>query len=74
MVDHDDPLDVMQLHRGAKIVPERLVPALNAGATTPTLAPAMTKWLYFPDRWRPTRYRRTGSCRRGSMQDNTIAS
>src|SRR5215813_5111574 len=76
VVDCDDFFDVMQLNRRAEIVPKCLVPchSLNAGATTPIAAPAMTNWLNLPVKFCSTVYLCTGSCMRGSMQDKTIAS
>src|SRR5262245_171594 len=48
MIDGDDLLDVVKLHGGAEVVPERPVPRVELRATTPIAAPAKVNWLYFP--------------------------
>ena len=56
VIDRDHPLDAVQLNGGGA-----LCQSLNAGATTPIAAPAMTNWLNFPVRFCSTVYRCTGS-------------
>ena len=74
VIDRDDLLDAVQLDRGGEIVPKGLCQSLNAGATTPMAAPAMTNWLNLPVKFCSTVYLCTGSCMRGSMHAKTIAS
>src|SRR3569832_488283 len=47
---------------------------LNAGATTPSEAPAKVNWLYLPIICRPSLFLLVGSGKRGSMQVSSIAS
>jgi hypothetical protein len=48
MVNSDDFRDMVQCIEAARLSQNAFCQSLNAGATTPIEAPAMTNWLYLP--------------------------